>query len=74
MVRRLSIIPMNFMILCIFYGNKIRAVLDTEPSINLSVVYETVVVGLCYTQGKVRRLCLGERQLRGRMGKLLYLR
>ena len=28
---------------------------------------------MCYTSGKAERICLGERQLSGRMGKLLYL-
>ena len=27
---------------------------------------------MCYALGKERRTCLGESQLRGRMGKLLY--
>lgn len=34
-----------------------------------------LIVGLsmmCYTKEKARRTCLGERQLRGLIGKLLY--
>ena len=29
---------------------------------------------MCYTLGKANSTCLGERQLRGRIGKSLYLR
>jgi len=37
--------------------------------------HENNSVGLsmmCYRLGKARRTCFGERQLRGRIGKLLY--
>jgi len=43
---------------------KLLAVGTGRPTVGLSM--------MCYRLGKARRTCFGERQLRGRIGKLLY--
>ena len=42
---------------------------------NYMVLSEYVGLSMmCYTLGKANKMCLGERQLSGRIGKLLYWR
>ena len=63
----LCLLSDNFKILIFNFGFSISSVFFCKCTISVGLSM------MCYRLGKVNKTCLGECQLRGRIGKLLYM-